>query len=1557
MSALILLAVAGSSAALAAVPRQEPSRFDRLVLHDAVARLGIAAERPDALPDFEAERAAWASFRALHGQDWSVWVDRRSGATMLAQGPGIAWFDPEGPTPSLEDLEAMARGFVERHATALGVRGAELRLDTQASGSWDADRLQIVFERIVDGVPVEGQRFRAFVVRGRLVSFGADRWARVREVPRPRYGVETTRELLYAYMGVLPTDAVDEIESGTLVLTAAPPAESPDATRWVGPTGAGISSRLVRRFVLRVAGEPGTWVGKVDALTGEIVALYDDDKYAQVKGGIYPVASDGDCARGGCEVADMPLPYANLTVNGLPATANDAGIFDCSGGSAVTSLVGPYVRISDVCGAVNESVVCDEDLDLGEGPAGQTNCAINPGESAGNTHASRSAFYTVNRIKEKGRHWLPSNGFLNGQVQVNVNVNSTCNATWGGQLNMYRAGNGCRNTGETAGVLNHEFGHGFDQNDGGGYDNPSEAYADVIAILSDRASCVGRGFFEADTCSGYGDTCLSCSGIRDMDWDARTRHTPATPQNFTDDLCGGGGGPCGREVHCESYPPSETLYDLAARDLPASGLDPVTSWQLAERLFYRSRNGSGGDAFNCALPSSDGCNTGGWFNTMRIADDDDGNLANGTPHAAAIYAAFDRHNISCGNVTDASNQSTSSCPALATPVPTATNGSGAANLSWAPVTGAASYLVLRTELSCDATQNVVAVVPAPGTSYVDTDLPNGTTFFYRVQAQGSNSACESAVSACVQATPQPFAGTIKLDRPAYSCAGTMGITVIDANIGAPTTTVQVSSTTETAPETVVLTQTSPTSGKYVGTIATQGTGPVAGDGVLSIADGDAISVTYLDADDGQGGTNLLREAAAAGDCRPLVVSQVRTTGVTDVAATVQWETDESGSSVVHWGEVKPPANLASAPGLVGSHAVSLGGLQACTRYWYSVESQDAAGNVVEDANGGIYHSFETLGNLGNGLQACNSGVVTIDRDVASCTSTLPLTLTDLGLNTSPTLVDTVQVTLTSTTEPTPETVTLTETGVNTSRFTGSISLAPGAPVAGDGVLQAAGGDVLTATYRDGDDGTGSPHVSFDTAVADCAGPGATSIQVVQITDESADVRLEAGESMTMRVDWGLTPSLGSTVSATTPATIQTVRLAPIPECGRFFFRIVATDVYGNARTFDASGAPFEANVRRIPPGVFKDTFETLSGWTLQGEWQIAAPQGKGTSPPDPTTAFEGTKVLGHDLTGLGARPGDYEAIVTERATSPVIDASSLTGGQLRFRRRLSVGEGAIASIDVKRGTQLQTVWTSESTTDTSWSLQTINIAGLADGNPGLQVIFKMKGNASGPGRSSWNLDRLIVNSASQPAFEACGACAGAPTFAGAAAATDADPCGDTGITVRWSTAPAWGTGAAGTYAVYRSSDPGFVPSGANLIASGVAGTSYTDAPAPNGATLYYVVRAENDETCSAGPANGGVTDGNLVRVSGRDDTSQAVPGDLGATLVVTDVNDAHVRLAWTAVAGATSFHVYRSQFAAGPFTKIGSTAASFYEDRDQLANSTSWYYLVRGANACGIEGP
>lgn len=817
------------------------------------------------------------------------------------------------------------------------------------------------------------------------------------------------------------------------------------------------------------------------------------------------------------------------------------------------------------------------------------------------------------------------------------------------------------------------------------------------------------------------------------------------------------------------------------------------------------------------------------------------------------------------------------------------------------------------------------------------------------------------------ATLSALAGPFKIafDRPAYGCGAVpAGIVVgdrdLDANPAvAESIVVQAWSATEPEPENVTLTEEAASSAIFRGSIGTT-TGPaVHGDGLISIVEGDTLRARYVDALDCDGAADVVYDATAATDCAAPLISGVSQTSVTDTQATVVWTTDEPSDSVVRYGTGTPPQTPVAGNGNVTQHAVTLSGLQACTVYWHDARSADAAGNLAVADDGGRFFHFETYGNFGSGLQPCHEGRVSLDRSVVSCADALPIRLVDMDLNRSTTAVDTATVTVSSSTEADPETLTLVETGPNTSTFTASLPTAPGAPVAGNGILEVAHADAATATYRDADDGTGLPAVSFATGDVDCAGPAITGVRVTDLTDDRAVVRWETQEPATGRVEWGTTPALGNTAQETSSATSHALTLGPIAECGRVHFRIFATDARGNGSSADAAGVPFAFSAERIGGAIFKDDFESPSAWTLDGEWQIGAPEGRGTAPGDATAAFAGTKVLGHDLTGLGAHPGDYEPTKTERAASPVIDASALAQGQLRFRRWLNVGGGGIASIEAKRGNNWVVVWTSPNPvglTESAWSLQTVDISAMADANPALQFAFKQYGGpTTSANRAGWNVDRVVVRSASAPDFEACGGCGGAPSFAGATSARDDDACADTGVRVSWAPAAAWGTGQTGTYAVYRSTDPAFVPDAANRVAAAVGGTSWLDAGAPDDTTLFYLVRAENDETCSTGPANGGVTDANVVRMAGRDEVSQPPPASVGASVRLEALNAAHVGISWSSASGAASYRVYRAASPSGPWNRVAEVEATSWEDRDAMGTGADAFYAVRAADACGNE--
>ena len=804
-------------------------------------------------------------------------------------------------------------------------------------------------------------------------------------------------------------------------------------------------------------------------------------------------------------------------------------------------------------------------------------------------------------------------------------------------------------------------------------------------------------------------------------------------------------------------------------------------------------------------------------------------------------------------------------------------------------------------------------------------------------------------------------GRVRFLRPEGACNATYPIRVRDGNAGSGSLTVEVWSDSEPGSETVVLSETATGSGNFTGEIPTSDSPTGSGDGVLTAGDGDTITVRYVDADDGAGGLDLAREDTATTDCSGPTISQVGTSAITDTAANVTWTTDEEANSRVVWDAVTPPGQLDTRSGRRTAHTVRLNGLAECTSYWFAVGSDDPVGNSTQDDNGGAYFSFLTMNNTNGEVHSCSAGRLVLGANTVSCSGDLPVTVSDLDLNQDPGVAETVEVTFTSSTETTPEVLTLIETGLNTGDFFGSIPTGPGDPVPGDGILQTSHDDLITGRYDDADDGTGSAAVSTDTAVAACLGVEILSVSVSNITDAEARVSWSTAEPTTGQVEWGLSPTLGSVANSPSLSTSHGATLGYFSDCDRVYFRVVATDAYGNTSFADVDGAPFEFNANTITGSIFRDDFNTDTGWTLEGEWEVDVPLGLGTVPGDPDAAYAGTRILGHDLTGLGANLGNYEAQTTESAISPVIDASGLTHAELRFQRWLNNATGSIAYVDARdSGGVWRNVYSSPTIggfEESSWSAAGIDVSAYADGNPNFQVRFRQVSHIAGSTDAGWNVDQFILRDGSLPTLGACGGCIGAPTFAGIVSVVDDDACADSTVTLDWGAAPAWGSGNAGTYSVYRDTLADFTPGPGNLVASGVGTTAWTDPSPPSDVTLYYLVRAENDETCGSGPNNGGLMDSNLAYGVGRNDTSQSAPGDVGDTLFMEGVGGAHARVSWSATPGAAAYRVYRSSIPSGGFGLEVETIDLAYEDPNVLSDGQDWYYLVSAVDACGNEGP
>ncbi len=254
----------------------------------------------------------------------------------------------------------------------------------------------------------------------------------------------------------------------------------------------------------------------------------------------------------------------------------------------------------------------------------------------------------------------------------------------------------------------------------------------------------------------------------------------------------------------------------------------------------------------------------------------------------------------------------------------------------------------------DHVNNIEQVVidnPAPGA--------------YRIEILGFN----------VPSGPQPFsiavspelvacssAGFIAVDSGKYPCGAMVELSVVDCDLNTDdglteTVSVTVASDSEPGGETVVLTESAPESAKFEGLLPID---VVDGAGVLLITHGDTLTASYLDADDGQGSTNVTVQVTAAIDCVPPVISNVQTTGIGPRDATITFDTDEPVNGSVEIGtDCGTLGTIVSGSGLNTSHSIRVAGLSDDTTYFFVVDGSDEAGNAVTDDNGGSCYTFAT----------------------------------------------------------------------------------------------------------------------------------------------------------------------------------------------------------------------------------------------------------------------------------------------------------------------------------------------------------------------------------------------------------------------------------------------------------------------------------------------------------------------------------------------------------------------------------------------------------------------
>ena len=526
---------------------------------------------------------------ASYGGNWRYTRNIVTGSLHRVYGSGIEF---TGPINDREGAEQAAREFIGANAGLFSadngdLHGAEMQ---NGAGKWVAH-----FNQVVNGIRVYGGRAHVvFTESGRLFAFGSDVYPDVDISTSP--SLSRAEALSIAGMDVGFIDGSDEITYEELLILPIRTGEG---------EAMALDYRLAWRFDIFPTSPYGHWETYVDAQSGEILWRRSLIRYVDFTG---HVQSDVEWV-GYCDgyTFDYPVDQMIINISGVGSTETGVdGDFTLSyGGTAPATATAAFIsqwfsvdRYTGINASFSGSITPGTPLTI-------------DWSNTNSIDSERDCFAYLNYQHRWLKDLDPS--FTGLDYEMPVSVERTDLYCPGNAWYDYYGVNFCvgsatyGNTGRMGDVAYHEYGHAITDQLYGSNDPPSgmhEGNSDVATLLLTNEPRLGLGF--------YLNQCAT--GIRNAE------NTMQYPEDWSETHTGG-------QIISGFY--WDSMQELfVSHSVEYADSVAAYGWHYGRIL---------------GLPQNPPDQVYWTF----VADDDDGDLDNGTPHHAAWCVGGMNHGFDC----------------------------------------------------------------------------------------------------------------------------------------------------------------------------------------------------------------------------------------------------------------------------------------------------------------------------------------------------------------------------------------------------------------------------------------------------------------------------------------------------------------------------------------------------------------------------------------------------------------------------------------------------------------------------------------------------------------------------------------------------------------------------------------------------------------------------------------------------------------------------------------------------------------------------------------------